>query len=121
MSIYADINVNDPTRSPLVYDIEAVMQGVFNVLVIRKGEVLFEDIGSGLEDILFQSMDDFTEMEIKKESLDAIDAWETRARLLPAKSTITAIPEENKYDVSIIIRVLGLEEQPHEFVGELQR
>jgi len=118
--MYSDINVHSPTKDPLVYGEASVMQSVFSILATRRTERLFRPtLGSDLENILFDNMSTLTEMQIRKESYDAVDEQEPRVILNSAKSVVTAIPEEQTYETKLVFSIEGIAFQNFEFIGEL--
>lgn len=56
--------------------IDAVKENIKNLVNTRKGERLFHpDMGIGLEDFLFDQIDDSTELLIKENITDSIKNW----------------------------------------------
>ena len=102
---YADLSF-DFTANPqtgdvaTVKDAVSVKRGIKNVLLTAPFERLFQpELGSGIENILFEPMTPLTEQRLSDACRDAIDAWEKRASVID----ITVIPEEdyNRYRVAI--------------------
>ena len=83
-----------------VKDAVSVKRGIKNVLLTAPFERLFQpELGSGIDNILFEPMTPLTEQRLSDACRDAIDAWEKRASVID----ITVIPEEeyNRYRVAI--------------------
>ena len=83
-----------------VKDAVSVKRGIKNILLTSPFERLFQpEVGSGIENILFEPMTPLTEQRLSDACRDAIDAWEKRASVID----ITVIPEEeyNRYRVAI--------------------
>ena len=83
-----------------VKDAVSVKRGIRNILLTAPFERLFQpEVGSGIKNILFESMTPLTEQRLSDACRDAIDAWEKRASVID----ITVIPEEeyNRYRVAI--------------------
>jgi phage baseplate assembly protein W len=83
-----------------VKDAVSVKRGIKNVLLTAPFERLFQpELGSGIENILFEPMTPLTEQRLSDACRDAIEAWEKRASVID----ITVIPEEdyNRYRVAI--------------------
>jgi len=83
-----------------VKDAVSVKRGIKNVLLTAPFERLFQpELGSGIENILFEPMTSLTEQRLSDACRDAIEAWEKRASVID----ITVIPEEdyNRYRVAI--------------------
>ena len=83
-----------------VKDAVSVKRGIKNVLLTAPFERLFQpEVGSGIKNILFESMTPLTEQRLSDACADAIDAWEKRASVID----ITVISEEeyNRYRVAI--------------------
>ena len=83
-----------------VKDAVSVKRGIKNVLLTAPFERLFQpELGSGIENILFEPMTSLTEQRLSDACRDAIDAWEKRASVID----ITVISEEeyNRYRVAI--------------------
>ena len=83
-----------------VKDAVSVKRGIKNILLTSPFERLFQpEVGSGIENILFEPMTPLTEQRLSDACRDAIEAWEKRASVID----ITVIPEENynRYRVAI--------------------
>ena len=83
-----------------VKDAVSVKRGIKNILLTSPFERLFQpEVGSGIENILFEPMTPLTEQRLSDACADAIEAWEKRATLI----NIAVISEEeyNRYRVAI--------------------
>jgi len=120
MSIYSDLNNNlDPTQ---IEDVNAVIQAIGNLLVTWKGERFFNpEIGSNVEDILFEPMSDDVAFELYSRLIESIQRDEPRVRILGNLSDVVPDYDNNKYDVTLVFEIQGLEGQQFEYNGDLAR
>lgn len=122
MAIYSDINQYNPTKNSILYDFESIKQSIHNILDTKPTQRLFNpEFGAQISDLLFEVMDEITEIRIKSFIIDAINRWEPRVTMDFANSTVTAIYEENKYDVTLSFKIKGIEDETFSFNGILER
>ena len=96
----------------LVTGVNAVSQAIFNVLNITPSELYFNpEFGCDLEALLFEPMDEFTEMLIFEEIIKCVTKWEPRITVARSESSIIGSPDNNSYDVILVIKIVGSEEQ----------
>ena len=94
-----------------VKDKAAVSQSIKGLLLTRRGERPFQpDLGSGLQDLLFEPMDYGTSALIKKEITETLLRYEPRI-------SITSLNcfqdyDNNGYDVEREYYILGREDRP---------
>ena len=94
-----------------VKDKAAVSQSIKGLLLTRRGERPFQpDLGSGLQDLLFEPMDYGTSALIKKEITETLVRYEPRI-------SITSLNcfqdyDNNGYDVELEYYILGREDRP---------
>lgn len=85
MSIYKDIDyrLNTENRDIRISpDAEAINNSLRNIILTRKGEVPGNpDFGSNIEEVLFEQLDDITEILLKSMITIEIEKWETRVEL----------------------------------------
>ncbi len=118
MAVYQDLNSFFPTIRPWLYDVEVIYQSLFNIFNTRPGEMLFmPEFGMGIEDDIFDLIDDATAFALFSRVVSTVQRWEKRVSLDLATSSITAYPDENKYDMVLYFNVNGLNEQQFEYRG----
>lgn len=122
MAIYTDLNSYTAKKKPLLKDIESVYQALNNLLSTSIGERIFlPEYGTALDSILFELIDKITSMEIYRFIIDAIARWEPRVRINYGQSKVIPMPEEKKYDISLVFSILGFEGQQYNFKGEIRK
>jgi len=106
MPLYSDINSITPKVQPLLTDVEAIFQSIFNILETTKGEVLFfpED-GIDLEDELFELMDDTAELRILNQVTDAVEDNEPRVEIDFAQTEVIAKPDDNEFELILVFNI----------------
>ena len=107
--IYSDIDFTF-TRKPVVgdvalsYDEQAVIRSIRNLLSTNLYERLFQpDIGSTLNQLLFEPVTEITASLIDDEIRRMIFNYEPRATI--SELTVTASPDDNKFNVSLYVIV----------------
>lgn len=121
MALYSDINQYDPTVKETLTDVESVYQSINNILSTHIGERVFNQIGSELEELIHEIMDDTTAFEIYSYVIQAIERWEPRVRLKYSQCSVTPNYDEQRYDVVLVFNILGLEDQEFKHEGTLER
>ena len=94
-----------------VKDKAAVSQSIKGLLLTRKGERPFQpDLGSGLQDLLFEPMDYGTSALIKKEITETLAKFEPRVVV----TNLICFPDydNNGYTVELQYRIRGREDRP---------
>ena len=94
-----------------VKDKAAVSQSIKGLLLTRKGERPFQpDLGSGLQDILFEPMDYGTSALIKKEITETLNRYEPRVVV----TGLICFPDydNNGYNVELEYLIRGREDRP---------
>ena len=89
----------------------AVSQSIKSLLLTRRGERPFQpDLGSGLQDLLFEPMDYGTSALIKKEITETLAKFEPRVVV----TNLICFPDydNNGYDVELQYRIRGREDRP---------
>jgi phage baseplate assembly protein W len=109
--IYSDVNSHNPTKYHEVHNIDAIRQSIENILTIVKGTVHFaRNFGASIQPILFEPMDDATELLIFQRVVEAIEQWEPRVRVDYAATRIIANFDHHQYDVEIAYYIIGFEQ-----------
>lgn len=118
-AIYSDINSDDPCHSPLVYNNDAVMQALENLLSTEEDERLFSDVHCKLESTLFElEVSDFKFISMIRVK-DAVKKYEPRVKVIPSLSSISSDPDRLTYNVVMTCEVLQTKER-FELVGLLR-
>jgi phage baseplate assembly protein W len=98
---------------------KAVTRSIRNLLLTNPGERLYQpDLGSGIRQLLFEPISDFTTNTLGRFIEDTISKYEQRAKVL----AVNVIPEEdkNRYTVTIVY-VLINKQEPVSITVTLQR
>lgn len=98
---------------------KAVTRSIRNLLLTNPGERLYQpDLGSGIRQLLFEPISDFTSNTLGRFIEDTINKYEQRAKVL----AVNVIPEEdkNRYTVTIVY-VLINKQEPVSITVTLQR
>ena len=115
VSKFKDLSItfkNNPVTNDLVTvkDNSAVAQSIKGLLLTRRGERPFQpDLGSGLQDLLFEPMDYGTSALIKKEITETLAQYEPRVSIV----NLNCFPDydNNGYDVELEYYILGREDR----------
>ncbi len=109
--VYSDF-LNDLTPHPVVKDIvrytneSAVNRAIRNLLLTNRGERLYQpDIGSDLQQLLFEPMVASTGELIRKFVQNTISTYEPRAKVLNVE--VLAYEEQNAYAVTITYMIIN--------------
>lgn len=96
----ANINISETNTDTLVTDDASVANSITTILSTPRGSRVFNrEFGSVVDDILFDPIDEFTELRIKREVIDALDIWEPRIQLNTA--TVLADTANQQYYVEL--------------------
>ena len=93
-----------------VKDNAAVSQSIKGLLLTRRGERPFQpDLGSGLQDLLFEPMDYGSAALIKKEIRETLNRFEPRISI----TKLMCYPDlmNNGYDVELEYKIIGREDR----------
>ena len=112
---FKDINITfkkHPVTDDLVTvkDKSAVAQSIKGLLLTRRGERPFQpDLGSGLQDLLFEPMDYGSAALIKKEIRETLNRFEPRISI----TKLMCYPDlmNNGYDVELEYKIIGREDR----------
>ena len=116
VSTFKDLSITfkkHPVTNDLVTvkDKAAVSQSIKGLLLTRKGERPFQpDLGSGLQELLFEPMDYGTSALIKKEITETLTKYEPRIII----TSLICIPEfdNNGFNVELEYSIRGREDRP---------
>ena len=116
VSKFKDLSItfkNNPVTNDLVTvkDNSAVAQSIKGLLLTRRGERPFQpDLGSGLQNLLFEPMDYGSAALIKKEISDTLNRYEPRVSI----TRLYCFPDygNNGYEVELEYVILDREDKP---------
>ena len=116
VSTFKDLSITfkkHPVTDDLVTvkDKSAVAQSIKGLLLTRRGERPFQpDLGSGLQNLLFEPMDYGTSALIKKEITETLAKFEPRVVV----TNLICFPDydNNGYNVELQYRIRGREDRP---------
>ena len=97
-----DMRIDQSGNVGVVRNAESIQQSLKNLLSTVQGERVRSDIGSGLNFLLFESVDDDTAEDIRETITYAIERHENRINLLGV--TVIPYPDENYYEIVIRFR-----------------
>lgn len=116
-SQYSDINQEKTTQQPLVEGVEAVRQSILNILNTPKGTRFFmPEFGSNLHKILFEPMNQTTELMLMNEIYVALKRWEPRVNLIYNRCKVIADYTSLEYSVTLCFSIKGFGENSIEYL-----
>lgn len=116
MPVYTDINQEKPESNILVEDLESIYQSLENLLSTNIGERFFNpEYGADLDSYLFELMTEDTALKIFTSILESVSRWEPRIVLLIGQCSVDPIYEKNVYNITLVFKIIGLEDQKFEF------
>ena len=115
VSTFKDLSITfkkHPVTDDLVTvkDKSAVAQSIKGLLLTRRGERPFQpDLGSGLQDLLFEPMDYGSAALIKKEIRETLNRFEPRISI----TNLMCYPDlmNNGYEVELEYKIIGREDR----------
>ena len=97
----------------------AIARSLRNLVLTAPGERIFnENLGSNVNNLLFENMDDVTASSIKDEIQNTINNYEPRVKLL--KTEVSPNFETLEFDVVISYEIIGIEAQPQQLSFALE-
>ena len=97
----------------------AIARSLRNLVLTAPGERFFNNnLGSRVNELLFENMDDLTAASIKSEIENTIKNYEPRVKLL--KTTVSPNPDSYEFDVIITYEIVGIEAQAQQLSFALQ-
>ena len=97
----------------------AIARSLRNLVLTAPGERFFnENLGSNVNNLLFENMDDVTASSIKDEIQNTINNFEPRVKLL--KTEVSPNFETLEFDVVITYEIIGVEAQPQQLSFALE-
>lgn len=114
-----DVSYAGNAQNSLGYD--ALKEAINIIISTSPGERLFDpEFGCDLESVLFEPIDNETSDLIRIKLIQCIQDSDPRIQIDKHLSTATAIPDDNRYDVYLVVNVLGVD-QPGVFYFSLNR
>ena len=97
----------------------AISRSLRNLVLTSPGERFFNNgLGSRVNELLFETVDDLTASSVKSEIENTIENYEPRVKLLTTK--VSANPDSNEFDVIITYEIIGIEAQAQQLSFALQ-
>ena len=97
----------------------AIARSIRNLVLTTPGERFFnEDLGSGVNEVLFDNVDDISAAIIKDEIETTIIRFEPRVKLQNVK--VKGDFDNNQFDVTISYDIIGIEALPQQLNFALQ-
>ena len=97
----------------------AIARSLRNLVLTAPGERFFnENLGSNVNNLLFENMDDVTASSIKDEIQNTINNYEPRVKLL--RTQVSPNFETLEFDVVITYEIIGVEAQPQQLSFALE-
>ena len=97
----------------------AIARSIRNLVLTAPGERFFNnDVGSRVNELLFENMDDLTASSIQSEIENTIENYEPRVKLLTTK--VSANPDSYEFDVIITYEIIGIDAQAQQLSFALQ-
>ena len=97
----------------------AIARSLRNLVLTSPGERFFNnDLGSRVNRLLFQNMDDLTASSIKSEIENTINNFEPRVKLLSTR--VSANADSYEFDVIIRYEIIGIDAQAQQLSFALQ-
>lgn len=111
--------------NPLTYDLitltneNAIARSLRNLVLTDRGERFFDNnLGSRVNSLLFESLDDITASSVRDEIENTINNYEPRVKLI----SVDATPDYDNGELNITIRyyIVGIDAQPQQLSFALQ-
>jgi phage baseplate assembly protein W len=111
--------------SPLTYDLmalrneNAIARSIRNLVLTNRGERFFNnDLGSRVNSILFESLDEISASAVKDEIESTINLFEPRVNLI----SVDVSPNYDSNELGVTIRyfIVGIDAQPQQLSFALQ-
>ena len=97
----------------------AISRSIRNLVLTTPGERFFNNgLGSQVNNLLLENVDDLTASSVKSEIENTIRNFEPRVKLLSTK--VSANPDSNEFDVIITYEIIGIEAQAQQLSFALQ-
>ena len=112
--ISASFQVNPLTNDLIaIKNTTAIARSLRNLVLTTPGERFFnENLGSQVNNLLFENVDDVTAMSVRQEIINVIENYEPRVKLLTV--SVNANIDTYSMDVVIAYQVIGIDIPPQE-------
>lgn len=112
--ISLSLKVNPLTRDLSVLNNEsAIARSVQNLVLTVRGEKFFEpDIGTSINQLLFENIDIFTARRLETEIKEVIQIYEPRVNLL--ETVVTPNYDDGAMDVKVTYLIVGIDALPQQ-------
>ena len=91
----------------------AIARSLRNLVLTTPGERFFnENLGSQVNNLLFENVDDITAMSVRSEIISVIENYEPRVKLI--RVSVNANIDSYNMDVLIVYEVVGIDIPPQE-------
>ena len=102
-----------------VKNVTAISRSIRNLVLTTPGERFFnEDLGSGVSEVLFDTLDDISGAVIRDEIEQTIIRFEPRVELQDV--TVKPNYDNNEFDVTVSYDVIGIDALPQQLNFALQ-
>jgi phage baseplate assembly protein W len=97
----------------------AISRSIRNLVLTTPGERFFNNgIGSRVNDLLFETVNDLTASSVRSEIENTIKNFEPRVKLLSTQ--VSANADSNEFDVIIRYEIIGIDAQAQQLSFALQ-
>ena len=97
----------------------AIARSIRNLVLTTPGERFFnEDLGSGVSELLFDTLDDISDAVIRDEIEQTIIRFEPRVKLTDVK--VKPDYENNEFNVTVSYNIIGIDALPQQLNFALQ-
>ena len=97
----------------------AIARSIRNLVLTAPGERFFNnDVGSRVNELLFETVDDITAASVRSEIENTIENYEPRVKLLSTK--VSANPDSYEFDVIITYEIVGIDAASQQLSFALQ-
>ena len=97
----------------------AIARSIRNLVLTSPGERFFNnDLGSRVNELLFETVDDITAASVRSEIENTIENYEPRVKLLSTK--VSANPDSYEFDVIITYEIVGIDAASQQLSFALQ-
>ena len=97
----------------------AISRSICNLVLTTPGERFFNNgIGSRVNDLLFENVNDLTASSVRSEIENTIKNFEPRVKLLSTQ--VSANADSNEFDVIIRYEIIGIDAQAQQLSFALQ-
>ena len=112
--VSASFKVNPLTNDLIAIKNEtAIARSLRNLVLTTPGERFFnENLGSQVNNLLFENVDDITAVSVRTEIINVIENYEPRVKLLNV--SVNANIDSYSMDVRIVYQVIGIDIPPQE-------